>query len=473
MPIKQLPLKPFNSVFKSAIHSVGDYHYACLVLNAGSTNEAYDYKEPTFKFHSMTGTGWVDGDKVWYLSTVPNDENGKLFSLDVKIDSKTNNETLTKEAIANWEKSNRLIAIDCKNIPSLGALAKVLHERKEMIRGDLSVKIGCSADEASKLEGHLNTFFDFFRENKRFQQSKRGEDVSCVAAVSSNLGVPNLLFDEPGHGLPQVDEIDTATGLPTGDKVFLSVPFEGEFGAITKFLFDPPEATKSNGSGWKSGGGANVSVEAYTGKSGWEFIKSNHDEITQFFKSRYSIPDADLIGIVLSVAGVNTLPAIHSAIAKVAVHEPLLMTKDSTNGHVPKVESATIPNAIAELAIPKVDTAELMAVQLKELMKKPKSEGGLELDEDSIQRWFAIHEGNIADVPLLHTILDSEAWKKERDAICAWSSKSELGFANTDIPPTVLKAGSLSKLHRIIETYDHRIKIDQSTTFNEAVVSCA
>lgn len=469
---KQLPLKGINNVPKSCIHTHEGFNYAALLLNIGSKDGLFDFNESIIPFHVMTATGWSDGTNTWFLATVPKDENGKLFSLEIKPDWKTVDNVQTKEAVDLWEKTGCLIAIDTANLPNLKVLALCLHENKWFIKGDLKIKVAASDVGEDVLKSQCKNFFEFFRENKRFANSKKGEDVSAVSSVVGALGIPYLLFDEPGFGLPEIEEMDEITGLPTGEKTTQSVPFDGDFPNIEKVIFNPPTIA-TNGTkkgGWSSG--STVNVEGFKSESAWEFVQKNAESISSFFNEGFDLTGSDLALCVLSLAGVPSLPNFQKPKFDAPLNIPPIKVVEvpkeeitSLNGHAehPK-ELDQIPGNIPE-------TSDFIKEKLREQMKTDEKKGGLKLSDEDIDRWFEIHKESPKDPSKLYTILCSNAWRLHRKDVAKYYSKMELGNEMDGLPPTILKSESLSNLHEKVLDFEAHFAIDQTKKFSEFVAS--
>jgi hypothetical protein len=467
---KQLPLKGINNVLSSAIHTVEGHNYACLTLNIGSKDGLYDFVEPIFPFHAMTATGWSDGSSTWFLATVPEDEHGKLFSLEIRPNFGKTDEAATKEASNLWLKTGRLIAIDCSALPGLKILSEFLHEHKMFVKGDLKIKVSPTESDPTKLKGLIEEFFDFYRQNKRFANSSKGENVEPVMGVVGNYGVLRPVLDEPGHGLPEVDEIDSVTGLPTGEKVFQSVPFVGTLSEIEKVIFSPPQIPQRSGSGKGGSGSASVNIEGYKAQTAFEFIKSNSEEINQFFSSNYGLSGSDLALVALSLAGVPALPqfSVPKPSTRFADYMKQKLSNNEekeiiSNGHVEPEPVDTIK--------PLVQVTDLVtyADELRSLMKKDEKKGGLGLNDEDCDRWFELHKDSIEDVHQMLVILSSNAWKLQRKDVATYFSKLQFGAPMPSIAPTVLGSENISKLYDLIIDFDAAFAIDQNKKFSDLV----
>lgn len=470
MATKQLPLRSYGNIIKTPIHVVDKYNYACWVVNKGSKDGTYDYSGDKFSIHILTGTGYVDGDKKWFLATVPDDENQKAFKFEIKPSwQQPVDKAISEEAEKLWKATGNLIAIDCSNLPALACLVEVLHETKQLIKGALNIKINIDDAAKASLKNEIPKILDFYKEHKRLPQSKRGEDVKGVTIVNESLGIPYPLFDEPNFGLPQADEVDEITGLPTGEKTSQSVPFEGRFeDEIIRFIFSPPDMPEPYKGGGNSRGGSSVTVESYTAEKGWDFFLKKHDDISEFLRTRYTMDGHNQLMVILSLCGVQDVPLLQGIDENASPKQPSNLThtsngqtggtiigeaiKSSSNG---KHLETVMPERPKVEEPEKINSFDALKERLNELMIKDKKTGGLGLNKDQAASWFKLHEGTPEDISNLLYIIQSQSWVNHRKQMSEFYTEKGLGFASADMPPTVCSSELLKEVaemcHEVFE----------------------
>lgn len=438
------PLKSLLPFGKPVIHSVdGKYNYAILGLNTGNTNAAYDFSDGEFKITLLTAGGYMDGETPWLLATIPADNIGDLLNYEVRVNtggSWATDKPATEKIIEDWKSTNCLIAIKVDNIPVLKALVKSLIEHTLFVTCTLRVNLAISEDKVPDISEKLGTYFNFVKENKKPLPSKEDTDnYMAIGILNKYMGVPQVSF----LGLPEKDELDPEYGIPTGNKIAVSVPFTGEYPfSIEKLIFSPPEIS-TNGTGKKSwGGGTSVNVEGYSSDNAWKFIKENYDDINEFFKSKMpSIVPSQVISISLSLAGVQVLPRLYP---------------NAVDNYQPMIPIETVPveeelKQIKQEIAPEVSP---LKAQVEAWFKKNKIKSELWLEKHNTEQEYK----------LFLAIVNSEIYRRKPEDVKAWVG-TKLGMVGSAVPITALgDLHDLMELHSKCELADTKLKIDQDTT---------
>ncbi len=473
MPYEPKALKSFFG-YKTQLHTVGDKHWICLVMN--DPNGQYGFKKDRFTIETQTMAGYIsESGEHWLLATVTDKTftSEGVFELEIKKPGDKTNEKTGKaqyvldteatDAIKKaWSESGNLMALKCDDIPYLKQLVYALHHTKYITNNPVTVyirEIPKGGEETIQ-----NDLIECLDRLATGNQPNNLDPLYQKMVVLSQLGILTIPFKDVSE-LPQV-QLKDIFGNVTETKT-LVVPFEGTLPKYTSISFTPPQAPDKKGYG---GYGTNVNT-VYTPEERLTWVcnalKSSgvpieNDTILSLYTAIHSSDMYDTFyRMALQLSGVPIDVHNNHVTIKEVTPIPLRTVEPSNKGTVsnlPGINDYKIPPMLNSngngsvtsvtngSTVPPFDSLDSKMQTYQKLIE----EQSIHVDPTTLKKRTE------KELEYLITILNSRTFKEQKANLIAWII-TNVGM-NTNIQ--TFKEGELAKVHEAVTHNDTLLDIN-------------
>lgn len=281
------------------LHS-GSFIPAQLNLDA---NNKYGFKDPTFRIHLRTATGYVKGEEYYLLFTTQSNQIGSKDLIDFVVKKRNgssweDDKEVTQQLTDKWIEDGCLVCVEVSSHPQLKALVKVLSEKKVMVKNEFQVVVGATQEQADKLYTDWSVCIDYLLTTA----TPNPTDTAYQLIMQLFQAKQYLAVYKSNDELPKKVQVTPFGSQETGE--FQSVPFKGSLPHYDEILFTPPEKW------WGGSGSRGTTVNGYMqpdDRFEWVQGKLDDPEFIAWANTITTVEKANALTIALAMTGVNVL----------------------------------------------------------------------------------------------------------------------------------------------------------------------
>lgn len=312
--------------FKATLFGDATLHQDSFIpaqLNLDANNK-YAFKDPTFRLHLRTATGFIKGDEYHLLFTTTSNQLGTKELIELNVKKKEGNSwSDDKEAIQKltdkWIEDGCLVCVDVSSHPQLKMLVRVLAEKKVIVKNEIQIVTGATQEQSDKLYQDWAATIDYLLTTATPSQADPQYKLVMDLFAAKQYLAPYKSNDE----LPKKIQVTPFGQTETGE--FQSVPFKGSLPHYDEVVFTPPEKWSGNG------GSRGTTVNGYMQPDErFEWVKSKLDD-PEFIKWSSTLNTPEKMGafmVAMAMTGVS-----------VSVNMVETEVKKNTNGQIPLTNS--------------------------------------------------------------------------------------------------------------------------------------